>query len=67
MSKMIDQRAQRHDPASLRTHDPDARPDSQTKQPGSLPADAEDAPLPDADGKANTRDSGKGGRHADGT
>lgn len=64
MTKEIDQRAQRHDPASKHTHDSNDRPDDQTKQPGKI-----DSTIggPDqiaaADGSRtshNARDDGRG-------
>lgn len=61
MPKEIDQRAQRHDPASKHTQDPNARPDDQTKQPGSIPSHArpdEAEPGDAASSKYNSRDDG---------
>lgn len=44
MTKEIDQRAQRHDPASTHTRDSNDRPDDQTKQPGRGADGTSDAP-----------------------
>ncbi len=61
MTKEIDQRAQRHDPASKQTRDSNDRPDSQTKQPGGADPshDGVDEPVGET-GKFNKRDDGHG-------
>lgn len=64
MTKDIDQRQQRHDPASKHTHDPNDRPDDQTKQPGKIErTEAGPDQIAAADAgraKYNTRDDGRG-------
>ncbi|WP_136686202.1 hypothetical protein [Falsirhodobacter xinxiangensis] len=64
MTKEIDQRQQRHDPASKHTEGLNKRPDSQTKQPGRID-EVEGSPdqIAAADAgrtKFNTRDDGHG-------
>ena len=60
MTKDIDQRAQRSDPANKHTEFPDQRPDS-TKQPGGVASEGGDSVVaPVAEGKYNTRDDGPG-------
>ncbi|KFI24988.1 hypothetical protein CDV52_20835 [Haematobacter missouriensis] len=64
MPKEIDQRAQRHDPASTHTHDSNDRPDNQTKQPGKVDktpvSPAQTLEAEDATKKHNQRDDGRG-------
>ncbi|MCJ8139471.1 hypothetical protein [Falsirhodobacter halotolerans] len=55
MTKEIDQRAQRHDPASVRTDFPDQRSAEESKQPSDLPTGETVATSTD---KYNQRDDG---------
>ncbi|WP_435168753.1 hypothetical protein [Falsirhodobacter sp. 1013] len=59
MSKDIDQRAQRHDPASQKTRFPDEPTPKNMKQPASVANEGGDSVLsPQPSGKYNTRDDG---------
>lgn len=61
MSKDIDQRAQRHDPASQETRFPDEPTPQNTKQPASVASEGGDSVVtPPDSGKYNTRDDGHG-------
>ncbi|MDB6455133.1 hypothetical protein [Falsirhodobacter sp. 20TX0035] len=61
MTQEIDQRAQRHDPASTHTRFPDEPTDASTKQPASVASEGGDSVVsPTAPTKYNTRDDGHG-------
>lgn len=55
MTREIDQRAQRHDPASRHTDFPDERAPTESKQPSDLPTGSAEAVETD---KYNKRDDG---------